>query len=260
MSEPPGEYEDAHFIGMEIIWGEGFMSPGGDEEVASVVDGVEIRGRKILDLGSGLGGPAIALVANHDAGRVVGIDVQREQVEWATKLAKDRSAADSIEFRLVDPGSLPFEDSSFDVVFSMGVIIKIPEKRDLFAEVRRVLRPGGVFVGNDWLRGWPGPLSEEMLEHAQASGLAHHWATQEEIRETLFEAGFEDVIVKDRGAWMVDHLRKDLKVFEPGPVRDRIVESLGDGVDRWLDTWSRLLRLAESGELVVAQFRASRPS
>ena len=94
LTEPSGEYEEAHFVGMEIIWGKGFMSPGGDEEVASVIDGVEVLGKKILDLGCGVGGPAVALVTNHMAGQVVAIDVQREQVERATKLSEDRGVAD----------------------------------------------------------------------------------------------------------------------------------------------------------------------
>ena len=46
MDETGGEYEDAHFIGMEIIWGKGFMSPGGAAEVASVVDGVVVKGKR----------------------------------------------------------------------------------------------------------------------------------------------------------------------------------------------------------------------
>ncbi len=260
MTESGGEYEAAHLIGMEIIWGEGFMSPGGVEEVASVIDGIAVRGKKILDLGCGLGGPAMALVANHRAGRVVGVDVHRQQLARASELARNRGIADKTEFRLIEPGPLPFEDSSFDVVFTLGVIIKIAQKRELFAEVRRVLRPGGVLVGNDWLRGWSGPLSEEMAEHAANSGLAHHWATPDEIRDALSAAGFEGAVLKDRGGWMVEQLGRDLAALETGPIRERIEQAFGESADGMRDTWRRLLRLAESGELVTAQFRASRPA
>ncbi|MDP6707091.1 MAG: methyltransferase domain-containing protein [Alphaproteobacteria bacterium] len=260
MSDASGEYAEAHLIGMETIWGQGFMSPGGDAEVAALVSGIEVRGKKILDLGCGLGGPAIALVANHGAGRVVAVDVQRELVERSRELAQARGVADRIGFRLVDPGPLPFEDASFDAVFSMGVIVKIPEKRELFAEVRRVLRPRGVLVGNDWLRGRSGPLSEAMAEHATRSGLAHHWATPEEIRAALAAVEFEDVAITDRSVWIAEQLRKDLRALESGPIRDRLEASLDDGVDGWRDSWGHLLRLAESGEFVVARFRATRPS
>ena len=78
--------------------------------------------------------------------------------------------ADRIEFRLVDPGPFPFEDASFDIVFSMGTIVQIPNKREVLSEALRVLRPGGILAGNDWLRGWTGPLSKEMIEHGEKAG------------------------------------------------------------------------------------------
>ena len=83
MSEPSGEYVEAHYFGMEIIWGEGDMPPGGDDEVGSVVDGVDIRGNTALEIGSGLGGSAAALATNHDPARVIGIDIQKQQIERA---------------------------------------------------------------------------------------------------------------------------------------------------------------------------------
>lgn len=163
MSEPSGEYVEAHYVGMEIIWGKGYMSPGGDDEVASVVDGVDIRGKGVLEIGSGLGGSAVALAANHDPGRVIGIDIQKEQIERATRLAERRGLSDRVEFRLVEPGPLPFADESFDVVFSMGTFVQIADKPALFAEIFRVLRRGGTLAANDWLRDRPLPLSEELV-------------------------------------------------------------------------------------------------
>lgn len=105
------------------------------DEVASVVDGVDIRGRTVLEIGSGLGGTAVALAANHDPGRVISIDIQNEQTERASRLAAARGLSDRIEFRLVDPGPLPFADESFDVVFSMGTLVQIADKPALFADI-----------------------------------------------------------------------------------------------------------------------------
>jgi phosphoethanolamine N-methyltransferase len=236
------------------------MSPGGAAEVASVVDGVDVKGKRILEIGSGLGGTAIALADDQQAGRVVAIDIQKEQIEWAKKLAEDRGVADRIEFRLVDPGPFPFEDASFDIVFSMGTIVQIPNKREVLSEALRVLRSGGILAGNDWLRGWTGPLSKEMVEHGEKAGLTYHWVTQEEFREILSEVGFEDVVIRDRGVWMVDQLRNDLEALEFGAIRDRIVEAFGEGADNWSNSWKRSLLMAQRGELVVTQFHASRPS
>jgi hypothetical protein len=53
---------------LEMIWGEGFLSPGGPAEVARILAGKDVAGRDILDIGSGMGGADIALVRNHGAG------------------------------------------------------------------------------------------------------------------------------------------------------------------------------------------------
>ena len=61
---------------LEEIWGDGFLSPGGREEVARVINGVNIAGKYVLDIGSGSGACAVLLVSEHNAERVIGIDVE----------------------------------------------------------------------------------------------------------------------------------------------------------------------------------------
>jgi hypothetical protein len=57
---------------LQFMWGEGFLSPGGPEEVAEMVAGIDLGGRRILDIGSGLGGVDILLAHAHGAREVVG--------------------------------------------------------------------------------------------------------------------------------------------------------------------------------------------
>ena len=100
-------------------------------------------GERVLDLGSGAG--TDALVAARMVGRtgsVTGVDMTREM------LAKARSAAEeagieNVSFTEGEAESLPFADESFDVVISNGVIDLIPDKDAVFAELHRVLVPGG---------------------------------------------------------------------------------------------------------------------
>ena len=61
---------------LESVWGEGFLSPGGAEEVARVVGGLDLAGKAVLDIGCGAGGIDIALVRQHGAGHVLGLDVE----------------------------------------------------------------------------------------------------------------------------------------------------------------------------------------
>lgn len=100
-------------------------------------------GEDVLDLGSGSGMDSfIAAKSVGSGGSVVGVDMTHEQLEKAERLrgAAGLSGVRFIEGRIED---LSFPDASFDVVISNGVINLSPEKDRVFAEVGRVLRPGG---------------------------------------------------------------------------------------------------------------------
>ncbi|HUG61203.1 MAG TPA: class I SAM-dependent methyltransferase [Methylomirabilota bacterium] len=135
---------------LHLVWGQGFLSPGGPAEVAEIVKDLDLADASVLDIGCGAGGPAIVLRRDFGA-RLVCIDVEAPLLDRAARLALDAGVADGVEFRLVDPGPLPFEDATFDVVFSKDALIQIPEKSALFAEILRVLKPGGTFAASDWL-------------------------------------------------------------------------------------------------------------
>ena len=100
-------------------------------------------GEHVLDLGSGAG--TDSLVASQMVGAdgtVSGVDMTPEMVAKARASAAELGA-ENVEFVESEAERLPFADSSFDVVISNGVIDLIPDKDAVFAELRRVLRPGG---------------------------------------------------------------------------------------------------------------------
>ena len=259
MSETSGEYVEAHYIGMEIIWGEGYMSPGGDDEVAQVVDGIDIAGKTVLEIGSGLGGSAVALAVNHDPDRVISTDIQKEQIERATRLAERRGLSDRVEFRLVDPGLLPFADESFDVVFSMGTLVQIPDKPALFAEIFRVLRPGGALAANDWLRERPLPLSDELVSYIERVGLTYHWASPAETHDAIAGAGFVDIALSDRAAWFADRLGEEIAKLESGPMRAEMIQAFDEETtEGWLRSWRQTESFARQKEICVTHIRATK--
>ena len=101
------------------------------------------EGEDVLDLGSG-SGMDVFVAALHvgEAGSVTGLDMTDEQLEKARRM-RDEMGFETVTF---EPGyveDLPFEDDSFDVVISNGVINLSPEKDRVFEEASRVLRPGG---------------------------------------------------------------------------------------------------------------------
>jgi arsenite methyltransferase len=100
-------------------------------------------GERVLDLGCGAGTDSLVaaqMVGEH--GRVTGIDMTPEMLAKARAAAAELGAS-NVEFMEGEAEQLPFEDESFDVVVSNGVIDLIPDKEAVFAELFRVLAPGG---------------------------------------------------------------------------------------------------------------------
>src|SRR6267142_5186679 len=181
---------------LQLIWGEGFLSPGGAGEVAYLLDGSDIRGCKVLDIGAGLGIIDQLLVTQHGAGSVLGIDVDPVLLKQMDARIARAQLSDRIESRCVTPGPLPFESASFDVVFSKDAIVHIPDKAALYGDIHRILRPGGRFIASDWLRGGTGPYSAEMLEYFRLEGITYNMATLEQCAVAVEQAGLVDVDVR----------------------------------------------------------------
>ena len=101
-------------------------------------------GMQVLDVGCGPGSDHrwASPRSSHPA-QVVGIDVQSAQIEQARALAATRGLA-SVRFEIADIYSLPFPDGSFDAAFANGVLMHLREPVRALAELRRVLRPGGI--------------------------------------------------------------------------------------------------------------------
>ena len=101
------------------------------------------QGERVLDLGSGAGTDSlIAAQMVGEQGKVTGIDMTPQMLAKARAAAAELGAA-NVEFVEAEAEQLPFPDESFDVVISNGVIDLIPDKDAVFAELHRVLVPGG---------------------------------------------------------------------------------------------------------------------
>jgi len=100
-------------------------------------------GERVLDLGSGAGTDSLVAAQMVGAdGRVTGIDMTPEMLAKARAAAAELGAT-HVEFVEAEAERLPFADKSFDAVISNGVIDLIPDKDAVFAELYRVLAPGG---------------------------------------------------------------------------------------------------------------------
>ena len=116
----------------------------------------------VLDVGSGIGGPARFLAATYGC-RVTGVDLS-EPFEEAAKYLSERTGLEGlVSFRTASALALPFDDGRFDVVLLQHVAMNIPERARLYREIRRMLRPGGRFATFDIVLGDIVPGSGEPL-------------------------------------------------------------------------------------------------
>jgi phosphoethanolamine N-methyltransferase len=253
------EYDDTAIRFLEALWGEGFLSPGGPEEVDRVLEGLELAGREVLDIGCGSGGVTLHLAQRHGAARVVGFDVEAPVIEHARRRAAARGLGDRVRFVHGAPGPLPFPDESFDLVFSKDALLHVPDKDALFRDIFRLLRPGGWFAASDWMIGHDGPPSPEMSAYVAAEGLSFRMASPGRYLEAMRRAGFAGLRATDRNPWYREVARAELERLR-GPFRERAAAAVGaDYVERNIRTWEAMRVVLDSGEHRPTHLRGQKP-
>jgi len=244
---------------LQFIWGEGFLSPGGPEEVAEMVAGIDMTGKRVLDVGSGLGGVDILLATEHGVGQIVGIDVEPQLVEAARDLISAKGLTERVTFQLVEPGLLPFANANFDVVFSKDAMVHIEDKAALYAEVLRVLKPGGWFTAADWL--WAeGAAKSPVVEAWLSMGPLKFMFTPPAVAlQAMINAGFVDARIIDLRLRLQESNRKEIEVLE-GPARQRLAAIVGETManNRLTSAKGRQGAL-DSGDLIPSHLRGRRP-
>ncbi len=141
----------------------------------------------VLDMGSGLGGPA-RVFASEFGCDVTGIDLTPEFVREANVLTERCGLGEKVRFDVGSALQMPYGDEEFDVVVTEHAVMNIEDRAGLYAEAFRVLKPGGAFAFFDTLRG-TGPEPTYPLPWAQTPEISF-LLTPEETRAALAGAGF----------------------------------------------------------------------
>jgi arsenite methyltransferase len=149
-------------------------------------------GETVLDLGSGAGFDAfLAARRVGPTGRVIGVDLTPEMIDQA-RVNAERTGCANVEFRLGDIETLPVEDACVDLVISNCVLVLVPDKAKAFAEIARVLKPGGRVAIADIVL--DGPLPDALKGDADAYCSCISGAVgRDDYLAALTTAGLDDV-------------------------------------------------------------------
>ena len=219
------QYNETFAEALQWLWGDGYLAPGGSEDVEALLTGVEVEGRDVLDIGCGLGVITVMLASKFGAKSVVGIDVEQHLIDHSTKRSAAAGVSDQVSFEFVEPGPLPFPDASLDMVFTKDVIVHIPDKEVFYKDILRILKTGGVLVGSDWLRGGEGHFSETADRWLELVHLDFQLKNLEQTRTALKAAGFSNVSLNDRNAFHRGEVAKEVALLDEK--FDQLVERIG---------------------------------
>lgn len=153
------------------------------------------EGDTVVDLGSGAGNDCfVARAIAGESGRIIGIDFTADMIQKARDNAL-RLKYSNVEFILGDIENIPLDNNTTDVVVSNCVINLVPDKKRVFSEIFRILRPGGHFCISDVVisGNMPEQIKKDALMYAGCIAGAIH---KEEYLSIVAEMGFKNIIIQ----------------------------------------------------------------
>ena len=206
------QYSDAVLSEMQLLYGEGYLSPGGAEEVDAILEGVELKSCRVLDLGCGVGGAAIRMTRVFGAQTVVGIDVESRSIEQANSAVEAAGLSERISFKVVEPGPIPAANESFDIVFLKDVFCHLADKNPLFSDIHRVLRRGGILAFSAWTTGIATTPEDAATPRVvrRPDGLVLYFEPLAHYVTGLESSGFSSVVTTQHSAILLERTRREL--------------------------------------------------
>jgi ubiquinone/menaquinone biosynthesis C-methylase UbiE len=182
-----------------------FHTGGREATAAFAAETGFAAGQHLLDIGCGIGGASRFFATEHGC-RVTGIDLTDDYVQVAATLSRRVGLDGKVAYRQASALALPFDPGTFDGAYMVHVGMNIEDKRGLFAEVRRVLKPGATFAIFDVMRVGDGELRFPVPWSATPE--TSFVVSPAGYRTALEAAGFDIVKERDRGDFAREFFRQ----------------------------------------------------
>ena len=238
----------------EEIWGRGYMSPGGDALVESLIRPLGLdSSMMVVDFGAGLGG-ATRVLHNQTGAWVSGFEASPLLAEAAMELSRLDGVSKKASVETFDPKNLALRESSFNAVFSKEALFVMENKEEIYKALYDCLRVDGQLLITDYLATKPEATSEAIEE----------WMTKEPIRPILWsleqtrsfftDLGFEVRITEDVTANARKQILAALAEFS-GKMgsREETPRGWNPAILAEIEMWANRIKVLDSGD--VAMYR-----
>lgn len=162
-------------------------------------------GESVLDVGGGIGGSARLLAQEHNCNVTV-LDLTEEFVRAGEMLTERTHLQDRVKFKVGSALDMPFDDNTFDLVWTQHSTMNIADKSKLFAEIHRVLKPGGRYALNEIMAGPVQPIYFP-APWATTSDISF-LETPETIHALLESAGFHQIERREQTDLALEFVRQ----------------------------------------------------
>lgn len=256
-------WEKPELLVPQLIWGEGFLTPGGASRTAELVKPLGLdESMSVLDIGSHLGGQA-RLIARDFGSWVTGVETDPELTEVAKLMSEKEGLGKKALVHRFEPSSVEFRQNAFDVAVSTDALYRIEDKETLLSAVDEALKGRSQIMIADYVRDSDVADSTALDAWVKAEpGPVHLW-TERDYRSLFTDLKFDLRICSD----VTDTLRSTilasfseyLKEAATSGVEDRLRDTLVGEVERWM----RLVAALDSGAVKALRlhaFRAQRSS
>jgi len=231
----------------EAVYGEDFVSPGGRAMALELIALLGLTaGKRVLDVGSGLGGSAFVMAREFGL-QVDGIDLSTNMLSMAREKLKKYALSDSVSFSQGDCLQLDSIEY-YDAIYSRDVFLHIHDKPRLFSVLYAALKPGGQLLFTDYCCGEK-PWADAFVEYVQDRAYCLH--SLPEYAGLIESAGFIEVKQTDMTSRFIEILRNDMSTIETLDLSAQARNNLRQ-------SWLGKLERAESGDHRWGLFTARR--
>jgi len=251
-------YTEKYCDSLELAYGTGMMSEGGEQEIESMLSGMDVQNKLVLDFGCGLGALAIFLAKNYGA-NVIGIDINPKIIENATTRIPSELTNKVTFLVSSETKKLPFSDNKFDLIVSKGVIVHLTNNQhyELFSEFNRILKPLGDLIIQDWLSKEDGKWEGSLNILVENEGLYLNPVSIPTYEKMLTSAGFGISKFNNKSQFYSNYNREIVAKLKTKAIKDKFTQ-LYD-----LDTWNTHIKDYQTvseefaiGNLICGEFKA----